>query len=184
MATAPLLTERTRPIRREEWERMASIGLFEGERVELLYGAIVQMSPKGTRHESAIERLNELLVTTFKGRARVRVQSSFAASDSSQPEPDLAVVPLADYRDDHPKEAFLLVEVSDSSLPVDRKIKAQLYAEANVPEYWIVNVRDAIIEVHTEIVRGEYTKVIPYRAGSRIALVRFPDVSFAADEIL
>ena len=180
----PLLAQQTRPIRRDEWEKMARLGLFEGERVELLYGAIVQMSPKGPPHESAIERLNELFVTAFKGRARVRVQSSFAASDSSQPEPDLALVPLGSHREDHPHEAFLLIEVSDSSLPVDRKIKAQLYAESNVPEYWIVNVRDSIVEVHTEIVRGEYTKVTPYRAGSRITLVSFPDVSFAVDDIL
>lgn len=180
----PLLAQQTRPIRRDEWEKMARLGLFEGERVELLYGVIVAMSPKGTPHESAIQRLNRLFIKALDDRATIRVQSSFAASDRSQPEPDVAVVPTGAYRDDHPAQAFLVVEVSDSSLPVDRKIKAQLYAESNVPEYWIVNVRDSIVEVHTEIVRGEYTKVTPYRAGSRITLVSFPDVSFAVDDIL
>jgi Uma2 family endonuclease len=163
---------------------MAEAGCFEDERVELLYGVIVTMSPKGPPHDSAIQQLTRLLVKSLDDRATIRVQSSFAASDGSQPEPDVAIVPQGLYRDAHPTSAFLIIEVSDSSLVVDRGIKAQLYAESRVPEYWVVNVRDAIIEVHTDIVRGAYTHVRPYRAGDSITLSGFTDVSVQVSDVL
>jgi len=163
---------------------MASLGLFEGERVELLYGLIVRMPPKGPPHESGIERLSELLLPRLIGRAKVRIQLSFAASDGSQPEPDVALVPMGDYRKDHPKTAHLLIEVADSSLEVDRGEKAQLYAECGVPEYWIVNLRDDLVEVHSDIVNGVYRRVQPYRRGDRLRIAAFPDVEIAVDAIL
>ena len=103
---------------------------------------------------------------------------------SSQPEPDIAVVPRGDYRRAHPNEALLIVEVADSSLATDRGTKARLCAECGVPEYWVVNVRDGIVEVHTEIVERVYTRVEPYRAGGTIRLLRFPDVEIAASDVL
>lgn len=184
MSVARIPPERARPIRRHEYEKMVELGLFADERVELLYGVIVSMSPKGPEHDSAVERLTELLIQRLGGRASVRVQSAFAASDGSEPEPDVAVVPRGDHRRAHPHEAHLIVEVADSSLATDRGAKAALYAESGVPEYWIVNVRDGMIEVHDEIVRGAYTRVVPHRAGARIAVGAFPDVVIAVDEIL
>ena len=182
LANAPV--EQARRIRRDEYDKMVELGLFEDERVELLDGVIVTMSPKGAPHDSAIERLTELLVTRLAGRATVRVQSAFAASAGSQPEPDLAVVPRGDYRQAHPNEALLIIEVADSSLATDRGTKARLYAEFGVAEYWVVNVRDGIVEVHTEIVESVYTRVEPYRAGGMIRLLRFPDVEIAASDVL
>ena len=123
-------------------------------------------------------------MTRLAGRATVRIQSALAASDGSQPEPDVAVVPRGDYRTAHPTEALLVIEVADSSLATDRGTKARLYAECNIPEYWVVNVRDAIIEVHTEIVGGAYTRVEPFRAGASIRLVRLPEVEIPASEVL
>jgi Uma2 family endonuclease len=158
--------------------------LFEGERVELLYGVVVQMSPHGPLHDSALQELTELLVRNLAGRASVRIQSAFAASDGSEPEPDVAVVPKGDYRGAHPDQAGLIVEVAHSSLPKDRGIKARLYAESGVPEYWIVNLVDRLIEVHTEIVGGAYTRVTPRRPGERIALQQFPDVEFAVEDVI
>lgn len=73
---------------------------------------------------------------------------------------------------------------NNSSLAIDRGAKAQLYAESGVQEYWVVNVRDAIVEVHTEIVRGAYTHVTPYRAGERVALTKFPDVELVIADVL
>ena len=183
MSSAPIHVEQ-RPIRRDEYEKMVELGLFEGERVELLYGVIVRMAPKGPPHDSAIQRLTSLLVPGLVGRAAVRVQSAFAASDGSEPEPDVAIVPQGEYRDRHPSEAFVLIEVADSSLAVDRVTKAKLYAESGVPEYWVVNVRDGIIEVHTDIVRDAYTRVSPYRAGDRLRVSRFTDVEIAVDDVL
>jgi Uma2 family endonuclease len=184
MSTAQLATEQPRLIRREEYETMVAVGLFEGDRVELLYGVIVRMRPKGPRHESAIEHLNELFVRGLTGRATVRVQSSFAASDGSEPEPDIAVVPRGDYSASHPAVAHLIIEVADSSLPTDRGTKAKLYAECGIPEYWIVNVRDGLMEVCTEIVSGAYTRVVPFRRGESIVPLAFSDLAIAVAEVL
>jgi len=184
MATAYALAEGARLIRRDEYERMVEIGLFGGERLELLYGVIVRMSPKGAPHESAIERLNEMLVRGLAGRAVVRIQSSFAASDGSEPEPDVAVVPRGNYRREHPASAHWLVEVADSSLSTDRVVKAALYAECGVSEYWVVNVRDGLVEVYTEIVAGAYTRIVPYRSGETIRPLAFPDLEILVCDVL
>jgi Uma2 family endonuclease len=184
MNAALVLPEHARPIRRHEYDKMVELGIFEGERVELLYGVIVRMSPKGAPHDSAIQRLTALLVPALLGRATVRIQSSFAASDGSEPEPDVAIVPLGEYRDEHPSSASLIIEVADSSLTVDRGVKAQLYAESGVAEYWVVNVRDGIVEVHSEIVAGAYTRVEPFRRGDELRPAAFADVLIAVKDVL
>lgn len=173
-----------RPILRDEYDRMVEAGVFGDDRVELLHGVIVAMPPRGPSHDSALELLTELLVPALLGRARVRVQSAFSAGDRSEPEPDLAVVPREDHGREHPDRAHLIVEVAASSLDRDRGVKAALYAERDVPEYWVVNVVDRQIEVHTEIVRGRYTRVVPCRAGDRIHLVAFPDVELRVEDVL
>ncbi len=176
--------DRPRPLRRVEYERLVELGLFEGERVELLYGMVVEMSPHGPPHDAAIEELTEILVGALAGRARVRIQSAFAASDGSEPEPDVAVVPKGDYHHAHPTSAWLVVEVADSSVKKDRGLKAQLYAESGVPEYWVVNIPDRLIEVHTDIVGGAYTRVTPYRIGDTVSLSRFPDVRVPVADVI
>ncbi|HXU82827.1 MAG TPA: Uma2 family endonuclease, partial [Polyangia bacterium] len=117
-------------------------------------------------------------------RARVRVQLPFIAGDDSLPEPDLAVVPPGEYDDQHPAKAFMIVEVADSSLEDDRGWKAALYAESGVPEYWVVNLVDGLVEVHTEIVRGAFSRAVPYRKGESIRPLAFPDVGIDVAEFL
>ena len=97
-------------------------------------GQLGATSPHGPRHDSAVEELTEILVRELAGRARVRIQSAFVASDGSEPEPDVAVVPKGDYHDSHPTSAWLIMEVAESSLRKDRGLKAQLYAESGVGE--------------------------------------------------
>ena len=155
-----------RRITRAEYDEMARMGLFEDEKVELLRGWIVKMSPIGGQHSELVDRLNELFVLSLQRRFRVRVQRSFAASDDSEPEPDLAVYPQGDYSSAHPSEALLLIEVADSSLQRDRGIKRRLYAEIGVPEYWIVDVAMRSIEVHRAPVGGQYAEVRTVAAGS------------------
>jgi Uma2 family endonuclease len=170
------LAERQRPVRRHEYERMVEAGLFRGEHVELIHGVIVRMSPQHEPHASVIQILTRILMPPLLGRADVRVQLPFAAADDSLPEPDFALVAVAGFRAPHPDRAFLLIEVAESSLDEDRTDKAQLYATAGVPEYWVVNIPDQAIEVHTEPSRGAYTRVTPYRLGQRVAPLAFPDV--------
>jgi Uma2 family endonuclease len=178
-----LAPERVRPLKRVEYGRLVEAGAFEDERVELLAGAIVEMSPHGTPHDSAVMRLTKLFVRAVDERAEVRIQLSFVASDDSQPEPDLAIVPPGAYRDAHPDAAYLLVEVSAESLRKDRTLKASIYARAGVPEFWIVNVVGACVERHTAPRNGSYTNVATVRPGESIRLELLDDVEIAVAEI-
>jgi Uma2 family endonuclease len=173
-----------RPLRRVEYDRMVELGMFQDERIELLRGVLVPMSPIGPPHSATIDRLNRLLVLAMEGRATVRVQNPFAALDDSEPEPDFSVVPLGDYHDAHPERAELVIEVAESSLSRDRGVKLHIYAENGVPEYWIVNLRDHRIEVHTDPSPDGYRALRTVLPGETLSPARFPNVVFAAGDIV
>src|SRR5262249_47478229 len=99
-----------RPLRRAEYDQLVALGAVEDERIELLEGQLVGMTPIGAPHSSAVQKLNALLVPALAGRASVRIQSPFAALDTSEPEPDVAIVPLGDYDTEHPNQAYLVIE--------------------------------------------------------------------------
>src|SRR5262245_43660796 len=111
--------DRIRRITRDEYRTMARAGLFDHERVELLYGQLVVMPPTDPSHEESTNVLGELLKERLGGRARIRLQSSFAASDESEPVPDVKVVRNEAYWHEHPSHAFLVIEVSRTSLRHD-----------------------------------------------------------------
>jgi len=178
-----LLAERQRPLRRAEYERMVDAGLFQNERVELIRGIIARMSPQKDAHAMVIQILTRLLVPGLVGRADVRVQLPFAIGEYSMPEPDLALVSVGRFGQPHPDRAFLIIEVAETSLAEDRTEKAEVYAEAGVPEYWIVNVLDRTVEVHTEPSRGAYTRVTPFRIGQTLAPSAFPEVSLTVADL-
>ena len=186
MATTPASQppDRVRPLRRAEYDRLVALGAFAGEQVELLDGRLVTMSPHGEPHAYSITRLTKLLVTGLGDRADVRVQLPFAASDLSEPEPDLAVVTPADYLDDHPHRAWVVIEVASSSLEEDRRVKAPLYAAAGVPEYWIVNLVERVLEVHRAPTGDAYASMVRHLPGARVAVPGFEDVLVAVDAIL
>ena len=173
-----------RPLRRVEYDQLIKLGAFQDERIELLEGQLVAMSPIGPPHCGTVTRLTELLVLALHGRALVRCQLSFAASELSEPEPDFAVVAPGDHDVDHPNEAYLVIEVSESSLAKDRGKKLRLYASCGIPEYWIVNLVERCIEVYTGPTPGAYAKLERYERGQSIRLVAFPDVSFAVSDVL
>ncbi len=177
-------SEQIRPLRRVEYDQLVTLGTFEGERVELIAGAIRRMSPIGPPHTSTVDLLTELLVVALVGRARVRVQGSFAASELSEPVPDLCIIPRRDYSSAHPSEAHLIIEVADSSLRYDRGEKAQLYAACGVPEYWVVNLVDRAVEVHREPAAAGYGQITTVPRGARLHLLAFPDVELAVDDFL
>lgn len=176
--------EHFRPLRRVEYDRLVALGTFHGERIELMAGELRRMSPIGPPHTSTVDRLTELLVVALLGRARVRVQGSFAAGELSEPEPDFCVLPLGDYDDAHPDVAHLIIEVADSSLSYDRGQKARLYAECGVPEYWIVNLTSRVVEVHRDPRPTGYETASTFTKGARLQLLAFPDVELAVDAFL
>jgi Uma2 family endonuclease len=177
-------SEPIRPLKRVEFERLAAEGFFDDERVELLFGLVVPMSPISPPHGESCERLRELLVECLDGRARVRSQNAFAASDISEPQPDVVVVPAAQYWQEHPTHAYLVVEVAWSSLAKDRGPKAVLYARADVDEYWIVDVEGGVVEVFRDHVDGEWRSRTTYRRGETVAMAAFPDVTVAVSDVL
>ncbi len=137
---------------REEYYCMADAGLFQHQRVELIQGQVVDMSPMGHRHAIGVglmaDALRALLISNF----HVREQMPFIIDDLSEIEPDIAIVTgqRRDYLNSHPTEAVLIVEVSDSTLTYDRKIKGSLYAKAGILDYWILNLIDAQLEVYRD----------------------------------
>lgn len=182
--SAAISPERVRPLRRSEYERLVELGCFEDERIELLEGNLVAMSPQRPHHAWVVQRLTMLLVAALTDRAAVRIELPLALSDASEPEPDVAVVPTGDYSRAHPCTALLVVEVADTSLHKDRGIKASLYARGGIPEYWVVNLVDDVIEVHTTPEASAYGTVARYGRGDAITLVAFPDLDIAVQDIL
>jgi Uma2 family endonuclease len=149
------MTERdvtTRRWRRVEYDRLVELGLFDGERLELLDGLLVVREPQKSYHAATVAHVGHVLELAFGPGWHARLHSPIALDDVSEPEPDVAIVAgtRMDYFNAHPSTAALIVEVADSSLRTDRRFKAGLYARARLPEYWIVNLVDAVLEVHRD----------------------------------
>jgi len=139
--------------KRVEYERLVDLRVFQaGERLELLDGHLVVREPQGARHANAIRRVSRALRAALGDTWQIDAQLPFALDESSEPEPDIAVVPpdLEAYRQAHPSRAILLVEIADTSYRIDRRYKRSLYARAGIPEYWIVDLDRERLEVHRE----------------------------------
>jgi len=137
----------------EDYHRLGQAGILgEDDRIELLDGQLVDMSPIGPRHALAVDALTRLLVMAVAGRATVRVQNPIELDATTEPQPDIALVrqPWRGYPEAHPQPAdvFLLVEVADSSLELDRGAKLELYARAGIREFWIVDVTTNSVLLH------------------------------------
>jgi Uma2 family endonuclease len=173
----------------DEYHRMAEVGILnEDDRVELIRGEIVQMSPIGSRHASCVARLNDVLVGSLRGRAVLWPQNPLTIMPDSEPQPDIIVLR---YRHDfyrnalpRPADAALLIEVADSSLRYDRRLKAPLYAEAGVTEYWIVDLDGGAVEVHCHPAAGQYGSVERVGIDGTVSPRAFPDVELAVRTIL
>lgn len=145
----------------DEYYRLAEAGILaEDERVELIEGVIVEMTPQGRSHAVVIGNLIPLLVRAIGDELKLRVQQPLTLGDRSEPEPDLAVVSSREIREArrHPRTALLVIEVSDASHRRDRDLKARVYAAAGIPEYWIVDVTARSVELLSDpdITNGVY----------------------------
>lgn len=183
MVVSMVEMEQIRRITRREYDLMVERGILEeDEKIELLRGQIVPMSPIGTPHTTLVIWLNERLIRALDPSYEVRPACPFAADDYSEPEPDLAVR-KKDNRRDHPTELLLVIEVSDSSLRKDRGIKQAIYAGAGVPEYWIFDVVHDLVEVYTRP-RGEtYEQLQTLRAGDVLRPTQIPELAIPIDEL-
>jgi Uma2 family endonuclease len=137
---------------RAEYYQMAELGWFRGQRVELIEGEIMVLSPQKAEHWTTTDRITDLLRSDFGSGFHVRMQGPIDFGPISEPEPDVAVVAgsRAQYATHHPTTAVLIVEVSESSLDYDRTRKASLYARAGIADYWIVNLVNNQLEVRRD----------------------------------
>lgn len=144
---------KTKRWKRVEYDRLIEAGFFEpGDAVELLGGHLIVAEPQGSGHFAAVRAAEEALRVAFGHGWEVRGQGPLALDEESEPEPDLAVVPgsFRDYQTGHPSRPALAVEVSESSLALDREHKGSLYARAGLADYWIVNLPERALEVYRD----------------------------------
>lgn len=175
--------ELVRAFKRSEYDQMVERGMFQDERAELLRGVLVKMPPQHAPHASTVQKLNQLLMLRLQGRFTLRIQSPLALSDDTEPEPDVAVVPLGDYEAEHPTTALLIIEVSETTLRKDRA-KAAVYASAGIGEYWIVNLGARTVEVYSSPDGDRYAEVRTLRSGEPLRPAALVDVAIAVVEIL
>jgi Uma2 family endonuclease len=175
---------------RAEYERMVELGLLVPDsHVQLIGGEILEMAPPGAPHSTAVGHVQDALHAIFQGTAfHVRVQQPILIGDHSVPEPDVAVVKgqRSDYRDAHPaaSDVVLAVEVSDTSIELDRRRKARLYSRAGIPEYWVVEIQACIVEVFTRPDAAGYERRVTLHAGDTVSPTAKPDAQIAVASLL
>ena len=172
----------------EEYHQLVDTGLLANKRVELLRGEIVEMTPEGEPHAYSSTESENYLVRLLGDLALVRPAKPITLPNSqSEPEPDLTIVqPLGrEYRRHHPypENIFWLIEYSESSLAKDLDIKTKIYAEVDIPEYWIVNLKNNTLIVFREPQSGQYTSRQDYTNG-KISPLAFPDLTLDVSAII
>ncbi len=172
----------------DAYHRMGEAGIFAPEdRVELIEGEVIDMPPIGLDHAASVDGLTETLILAASGRAIVSVQNPVRLDRHNEPQPDFAVSRLrADrYRTKRagPDDILLLVEVSDSSLRFDRKVKLPLYARAGIAEVWIVDLQRRVVEAHRLPAGDLYAEVTSYGPGDTIALSLAPEISVSLGQV-
>jgi Uma2 family endonuclease len=137
---------------RVEYEKLADSGFFHGDPVELIGGQLIVAEPQGTYHATVLNLVDQSVRAVLPPGWFVRIQQPISLDDDSAPEPDLAVVRGVpeDYLNAHPTVPALIVEIADTSLGFDRKVKGSVYARGGVRDYWVVNVTDRVLEVYRD----------------------------------
>jgi Uma2 family endonuclease len=167
----------------QQYHQMYESGIFtESDRLELIYGELVIMSPINRRHAACVKRLTYLLSSCFGDRVVLGIQDPIHLSDDSEPQPDVAILNWRNdfYEAGHPTASDIhwLIEVSDTTIGIDRRVKVPLYAESGILETWLVNLNDDCIEVYRD------GKELILQRGDRIASLAFPNLEFAVADIL
>jgi len=167
---------------------MIELGILEDfEKVEIIDGELVQKMTIGERHAYVVDFLNRFFSRRLPENILVRVQNPLRLSDFDEPEPDIVLTDLTKYdgrRHPRPLETLIVIEVSDTSLKYDRETKLSLYAEAQIPEVWIINLINNVVEVHQQPDVGLYRTVKVYSAGQTIESNVLPDINLDVDRIL
>jgi Uma2 family endonuclease len=180
--TQPLATSRARHrFSRQDYDAMIAAGILdEDDRVELIEGEILTKMSIGPSHASTVRRLTAILYRSIADRCIVSVQDPVALDDFSEPEPDLALFKSREdlYSKAHPTpdEVYLIVEVADSSVRLDRLRKIPLYAAAAIPEVWLIDLVERCVVKYRKPMGGVYSEITRYRAGEHVSIDALPGV--------
>ncbi|MEB3339980.1 Uma2 family endonuclease [Okeania sp.] len=173
----------------KEYHTMAESGILtENDRVELISGEIVKMSPIGLRHAACVNRITKLFFRHFLERAIIHVQNPIRLNNQNELQPDLS---LLQERDDfyegkypQPEDVFLLIEVADSSIKYDRETKMPLYAKNGISEVWLIDINQQLVEVYRQPQGNSYQNVQQFFQGDILTIEAFNDINLAVDKIL
>lgn len=171
-----------------DYARMRESGILtEDDRVELLAGEIIVLSPIGPFHVGVVNKLNKLLGNLVGDTGIISVQNPVHLNDYGEPQPDLAILhPRDDFYVDAlatPDDILLLIEVADSSLGYDRDEKLPQYAASSISEVWIIDVQNRVVEQYTQPAQGQYTQIHKVLYGSTITATTMVNVQFTTDRI-
>lgn len=170
----------------EEWHKLVKTGVLEGKSVELLEGEIVAVSPEGVEHFYTSDNVADYLRELLRGQAKI-FESHPITLANSEPEPDVAIVrlPATIYRHHlpYPEDVYWLIEVSKTTLKVDLEQKTIIYAKADIPEYWIIDLVNKKLIVHTQPQNDRYCQVVEYKSGT-VTSQTFPNIAIALDRLL
>ncbi|TYQ25721.1 Uma2 family endonuclease [Pseudanabaena sp. UWO311] len=171
-----------------DYHQMIEAGVLdEDDRVELLEGKIICMSPQRPFHAASVQRSSRLLFKLLGDRAEVRTQLPVTLGNDSEPEPDIAVVRFEnhEYSFRHPEapDIYLLIEVADWTISKDRKQKARIYGKNQVLEYWILDIQKRQVYVFRQPEDGTYREELTLSSNDSLAMQAFPDVAIALDAL-
>jgi Uma2 family endonuclease len=173
----------------DEYHRMSEAGILtDADRVELIEGEIIKMSPIGKQHAACVNRLNSILNRKAGDAAIISVQNPVRLDDYSEPQPDVALLrPREDfYSRELPgaEDVLLIIEVADTSVEYDRSVKLPLYAKANISETWLANIKEDRIEAYSQPDNGIYQNARLIKRGETLTPESLPDLSITVEEIL
>jgi len=173
----------------QEFQRISDAGIFPPDsRFELIRGEIFEMPVPTRIHSGRVNKLTRVFTSKLGESAIVCIQNPMFIDQMSEPRPDVVICKslseLFEPFEPEPSDVLLLVEISDTSLRYDTKIKSRLYADAAIPEYWILNIPDDVLQVRTEPADGEYRRIENLIRGRSITAKMLPDIVFTVDELL
>ena len=170
----------------EDWHKLIESGLLVGKSVQLLDGDIIEMSPEREEHSYTNDDVAELLREKLKGLAKIR-ESHPITLDNSEPEPDIAVVklPKTIYTQHHPypEDIYWLIEISNKTLKIDLEQKSKIYARNSIAEYWVIDLVNKKLIVHTQPQGDRYMQIVEYKTGT-LTPQAFPNIAIALDKLL
>jgi Uma2 family endonuclease len=172
-----------------QYHQMSEAGIFsENDKVELINGEIIEMSPIGRRHTACVNRLNSVFSQLLGKKVIIAVQNPITLNNLSEPQPDIALLkPRADfYESGHPQpqDVFLLIEVADRSLEYDRDVKIPLYASSGITEVWLVDIYEQVIIVYRYPSENGYSDIQKLSRGEKMSIQAFSEINLVVDDIL